>query len=111
MFQVNRDKKYKNIPIIYKLKDNKGKHRIFGKKFVENNKNKAKIEINGKKYELKEYLEDAFNNFENNDFIQLNLILYDCIVDMSYMFYKCNELLKFPKIKVTQQKKNIENQL
>ena len=56
-------------------------------------------------------MEDVFNNFENNDLIQLNLILYDCIVDMSYMFYKCNELLKFPKIKVTQQKKNIENQL
>ena len=109
MSQEDGDKKYKNIPIIYNLKDNKGKHRIFGKKFVENNKNIAKIEINGKKYELKEYLEDAFNNFVNNDFIQLNLILYDCIVDMSYMFYECYELLQFKKIEITQQKINILN--
>ena len=43
------------IIILKPIKNNEERVRIFGEKFVKNNKNKCHIEYNGKKYELKEY--------------------------------------------------------
>ena len=70
-----------------------GKIRIFGKKFVTNNKNKCKIIIEGIEYELIEELK-----IENEKIIQIKLIEISNITDMSYMFYGCSSLSKFPEI-------------
>jgi len=45
------------INIIHKINKEKEKIKIFGKKFVENNKDKYKIIYDNKEYELKEELE------------------------------------------------------
>ena len=48
IYELDEMKKDKDINIIYKT-DNEGKYRIFGNKFVENNKNNIELKINGKK--------------------------------------------------------------
>ena len=53
---MNRYENIKNeINIIYNIKDDKKKIRIFGKEFVENNKNNCYLLINNEKYEICEY--------------------------------------------------------
>ena len=78
------------ITIIYNIKKSQrkeGKIRIFGENFVKNNKNKCKIIIDGKEYELME----EFNiNIEER--IEIKLIEISKITDMSYMFSGCSSL-------------------
>ena len=51
------------IEIIYKIsKTDKNKIKIFGSRFVENNKDKCKIIYEEKEYELKEHLNYDKNN-------------------------------------------------
>ena len=78
------------IIILYNIKSEdieKGKISIFGKDFVENNKNKCKIIIDGKEYELMEEL-----NIKNEERIEIKLIEISKITDMSYMFRGCSSL-------------------
>ena len=51
--------------IIYKIDENKDRIKIFGKDFVENNKNCIKIEIEGKEYQLMEYFKINKNKNKN----------------------------------------------
>ena len=75
-----------DIRIIYKSKkENKDKIRIFGKNFVKNNKDKAKIIFNGNEYELKEYFEDFIHDEDKYE-IRLTLRIFEDISDLSYMF-------------------------
>jgi len=81
------------IDLNYKPKeDNKNKVRIFGKNFVSNNMQKCKILYNGNEYDLKEYLEDIDNKYNNKDSVLIKLKGINNITDMSYMFYGCNSL-------------------
>ena len=77
-----------NSNIIYKIDENKDKIRIFGKYFVENNKNKIKIEIEGKEYELMEYYK--INN--KNKYLHIKIKEIENVTDMSYMFSGCSSL-------------------
>ena len=52
------------IVLIYKI-ENKKRIKIFGKEFVENNKNKCKIKIKEKIIELNEYYEINENDKKN----------------------------------------------
>ena len=116
----NNDK----IEIIYKiLNKDKNSIRIFGARFVENNKDKCKIIYENKEYELNENIYYNMNN--TNDKISIKLIginnitnasymfswIYSLIslpdiskwntsniIDMSYMFYKCKLLISLPDI-------------
>ena len=63
--------------------------RIFGKKFVKNNKNKCRIIYENKKYKLADYLEEIDNNYKIKNIIKLKLYEANNISDMSYMFYGC----------------------
>ena len=70
--------------------------KIFGKNFVQNNKNKCKIIYNNKKYELKEYfneIEEIYNQ-EIKD-IKLKLYGINNIINMKEMFYRCYHLSSF----------------
>jgi len=67
--------------------------RIFGKYFVELNKNKCKIIYNNKKYKLKEYFDEIYNNY-NQDIkeIKIKLIGINNITNMKKMFHGCIHL-------------------
>ena len=66
MLQDNEN--YIDIHILYKpKKDNANDVRILGKKFVENNKDKAKIIFNGTENELKEYFKDINYDYVNEE--------------------------------------------
>ena len=87
--------KLNEMTIIYKISKYDYQIRIFGFKFVENNKNNCKIIIEGKEEELKEYL-DINENLKNN--LEIKLKEIQPITDMSYMFYYCNNLISLPDI-------------
>ena len=65
--------------------------RILGHDFVKNNKNKAKLIINNKKYGLKE---SANKKKFTNDKIKINMILSKDISNISHMFKNCVKLLE-----------------
>jgi len=80
------------IILRYKIDDKEDKIRIFGEKFVNNNKDKCILTIYNKEYELCEYI--------NKDIIPMNANILEIILtetssitDISYMFSYCNSLL------------------
>ena len=65
------------------LKKSKDKIRLFGKKFVENNKATLKIEIDGEKRELSEFYD---NGEICNKIIDITLIGMEKVTNISHMF-------------------------
>ena len=90
------------INIIYNTEGYKENIRIFGAKFVKNNKNLCKMIIDNNEYEIAE--EFNVQNYNNK---KLSIILkgIDNVKDMSSMFNECSSLLSLPDI----SKLNIEN--
>ena len=60
--------------------------RLFGKEFVENNKDKCKIIINGNEFELSEYLNININQLKDNNIFEIKLKGIKQITNMSHMF-------------------------
>jgi len=80
------NKKYINkLKINYKIDKNKNRIRIFGYDFVKNNKEKCKIIIKGKDYDLMEEI-DINNIKEIKDNVEVILLGVKNITNMSYMF-------------------------
>ena len=81
--------------IINKTENNNNKLRIFGKKFVNKNKNKYKYNIiyKNKEFQLKEYFEEIDKDYNKKDLIKLKLRIINSIVDFSYMFDGCDKLI------------------
>ena len=84
IYKPNISKKEKK-EIIKKLKENRFPFddekdykedviRIFGNKFIKRNKNKCKIIYNNKKYKLKEYFDEIYNNY-NQDIKEIKIKL------------------------------------
>ena len=92
----------KNLPkknellIIYDNLYGKNSIRIFGKIFVDNNKNNCILIIDDKLYELTEFYEN--HNYKQK--IKIILIETKIIVNMSYMFYNCESLSSLPDISI-----------
>jgi len=84
------------INIIYDIKKDDEYTKIFGDEFVENNKNKCKMLIDNKEYEITE--EYNAKNYNNNNILKIKLIGIDNITDMSNMFDGCSSLLSLPDI-------------
>ena len=96
MSQYNEFKKYIDFRIFYKPKNQNSKYiQIFGKKFVKNNKDKAKIIFNDLEYELKSNFRDIDPNYDNKEGILLKLRIFENITDMREMFYECDGLYSF----------------
>ena len=90
-----------------KYKINKGKLdnvilNILGKVFVKNNRNKAKLIYRNKKYNLKDYFK--LYNFKKSE-LKIDILLSQDICNISYMFNKCESILKFS---MKNNKKNYE---
>ena len=88
----NEEENDEAVIICKPTENNKENVRIFGKKFVKNNKNKCKIKFIGKEYELKEFFEDINHNYNHKDLIIFILKGIKNITDMSYMFADCSRL-------------------
>ena len=77
--------------------------KFFGEKFVEENKNKCKIIIKGKEYELKSYFGDKiYEIFETRKEMEITLKGINNITDLSHMFCGCtslNSITNFEKLK------------
>ena len=86
------------ILLKYKIKINNNKIRIFGNKFVDNNKGICKISINGKQQDLCEFYE--IKNFESDgdNILEIKLIGINKITNASWMFCGCEELLSLSDI-------------
>ena len=67
---------------------------ILGKDFVKNNRNKAKLIIENKKYYLKENIE--LNNIKKLE-LKIDILLSKDICNLSCMFKDCERLLTFSK--------------
>ena len=74
----------KYTPNLKKIKDNKMK--IFGRKFVDNNKDNCILIINGKELPLSEYYILKKNDLKNNE-LEIKIKQTNTIKDMSYMFH------------------------
>ena len=86
----------KEITMMYKI-GNENKIKIFGSKFVSNNKDKCSIKIDGIKKELSEYIE-LTNEQKLKKTIEIKLIGIENVTDMRYMFYNCSSLNSLPDI-------------
>ena len=89
---INKDKYKNNISLIYKT-NYEGYYNIFGSKFVENNKNKIELYINGKKSDLV----GRCKLKEGNNIITMKI--KKKIKDLQYMFQDCSELENIDKLK------------
>ena len=90
----NEHKKYESFllsRIIYVINQENSKIRIFGGKFVGNNKNKCFIIYNNKVLPLQEYF--PFENIQIEDnILKIFLIEFEDIYNRSYMFNLCSSL-------------------
>ena len=68
------------------------KIRIFGEKFVKENKDKFKIIYENHEYELTEYLENIDKEHYYKDLVKLKLRFVENNIDMSCMFFVCTKL-------------------
>ena len=92
-------KKEFNNEIILKYEFNSmNNRRIFGKNFVENNKDKCIILKEENLYSLSEFLEEKNINNKEKKTIEIKLIQIERITDLSYMFSDCDSLKYLPDI-------------
>ena len=89
--------------IIYNIL-NKDEIKIFGSTFVDNNKNKCNIIIDGQKQSLCSYLK-LNPNQKKERILQIELQGIQNITNMSSMFYNCKSLISLPVISVWDTKK------
>jgi len=85
------------MTIIYDVDNNKDEIKIFGKNFVENNKNNCYLLINNKKHELCESVKLNKNHI-NEKTLEISLEETEKITNMSYMFSDCCSLKSIPDI-------------
>ena len=90
------------IAIIYKIDNNDKKIKLFGKPFIEKNKNNCKIIIDNKEKEIIEYI-DINEEMKKKDKLEIKLKEIKAITNLSYMFgddwFKgCDKLISLPDI-------------
>jgi surface protein len=88
------------MTIRYKVNPNDKNIKIFGKQFVENNKSKCKIIVEGNERNICEKL-DLTDNMRRKNILEIKLIETSTINDMSYLFggdyhYGCKALFSVP---------------
>ena len=89
--------------MIYKIEKDKDILKILDDEFVKNNKNRGKLIINNKKYQIKDFYE-----IKNKliDFVKIGIILNKNLYNFSFMFKDCKSLIKFY---YDEDSENIEN--
>jgi len=89
-----------DINIEYKITNKNNKVKIFGREFVDNNKNNCQIFINNKKRELSQNIDINTCQLNNNEILKVQLKINDLsqMTNLSYMFSGCKELYAVPDI-------------
>ena len=86
-----------NNTITIKYEINKNEIKIFGKEFVNNNKENCLILYNGKKYDLSEYF--LINKHKKDEEIcEIKLEILNNLINLGDMFNSCKSLLSLPDI-------------
>ena len=85
------------IKIIYRIKKDENKIKIFGTNFVKKNKNNFKILYHKKNYNLEEYF-NLNNDSIKTDKLEIELKTIKEATDLSEMFYGCSSLLSLSDI-------------
>ena len=85
------------MKMIYKIDKSKLNLKIFGKDFVNENKDKCKIRHYNGTDELKEYF-DIDDNLKNKDVLEIILTGMTKITNMRHMFQECQSLLSISDI-------------
>ena len=80
-----KNKGENNIKLIYKV-EKRGKYKLFGDKFVENNQNNIKLYVNG----FRIYLNKEYDLEKGDNIIIMNII--NPIKNLENMFYNCNHI-------------------
>ena len=92
------NQKYNEIELFYNIKNDdriEGKINIFGKEFVKNNINNCKLFFQNRQYDLMESFD--IKNL-NTHILELKLVGWDNITNISHMFDNCNSLSPFSNI-------------
>ena len=93
----NAPKTKKEILIKYFIEKDAKKIKIFGEKFVKNNKDKCHYIYENKKYELtKEF--DLRNYNKSNEILEIKLTGINNVINMSNLFAYCESLIEVPVI-------------
>ena len=82
-----------DIIINYKI-GKEDKIRLFGDKFIENNKSKIQIIIDDENYELNSFYK--LTNQKENEILKIKLKQIKNLTDLSYMFKGCSSLIESP---------------
>ena len=85
------------ITIIYNIDQNENKIKLFGNNFVENNKNKCCLSIDGVKVKLCQEL-TLNKDQQKKKMLEIKLIENELITNLSCLFYGCNSLYSLPDI-------------
>ena len=80
--------------LIYKKKSCDSEIRLFNKIFVEKNKEKCKLIINNQELDLIEF----YNLKADEKILKVALIVFENLIDMSYMFCECTSLISLDGI-------------
>ena len=73
------------------------REKLFGERFVKNNKNVCKMIINNKIEEICSYLPN-YHEYLNKGILEIKLINIKMISDISFMFSGCLSLISLPDI-------------
>ena len=87
IYKINKNL-YNNIKLNNKI-------RIFGHNFVKNNKNKAKLIINNKKYKLEEYINNDNIKEYKCDKLKIAILLNKKLSNFGHIFENCTGLIEF----------------
>ena len=79
-----------------KLGEEMSKNKLFGERFVKNNKKNCKIVINGKEKELVSFYD--IDRLEENEILEIKLKGIYNIKDMSFMLCGCLSVFSLPDI-------------
>ena len=91
---INNNIEQNEIILKYKTNFINNKLKIFGERFVKNNKINCKIIINKKEYNLISHLEKKESN-SNNNVLEIKLKIIKPLINMKEMFSNCESLISF----------------
>ena len=95
MYETIND--FKKFSLKYKINKGDEKVKIFGEKFVANNKDNFKIIYQDKIFDLMEYF-DLKNKNNDDDTLEIYLKQINHTNNISYMFNKCSTLISLPEL-------------
>ena len=94
MYDMYSEMIYKNeVTMVYSITKHQTDLKIFGEEFVKNNSDKCRMIVNGNEEELKSFIPCKPFQEQSKDKIKIKLLGINKIVDMSFIFHECKNLI------------------